>query len=56
LVEEREGKLFGYEFKWNDKKADNVKTPSEWTQTYQQKAEFKVVSPNTLIEFLQIGN
>jgi predicted AAA+ superfamily ATPase len=56
LVEEREGKLFGYEFKWNDKKADNVKVPTEWTQTYQQKAEFNVVSPNTLAEFLQIGN
>jgi hypothetical protein len=39
-VEEREGKLFGYEFKWAK---SNVKPPSAWAQAYPD-ASFEVIS------------
>lgn len=39
-VEEREGKLFGYEFKWKETK---VKTPSQWTNAYPD-ASFEVIN------------
>jgi len=37
-VEERDGALFGYEFKWKETK---VKTPSQWNKAY--KASFEVI-------------
>lgn len=48
LVEEREGKLFGFEFKWNVKK---VKPPKIWLDTYQN-AEFHVISRENYLEFI----
>jgi len=39
-VEERGGKLYGYEFKWNESK---VKTPSQWKNNYPD-AHFEVIS------------
>jgi len=48
LVEEKEGKLFGFEFKWNDK---NIKEPSLWRETYKN-AEYKVVSKNNFLNFV----
>src|SRR3989339_622144 len=39
-VEEREGKLFGYEIKWGSKKS---KVPKEWLSTYSN-AEFKTIT------------
>jgi len=39
-VEERGGKLYGYEFKWNESK---VKTPSQWKNNYPE-AHFEVIS------------
>ncbi len=48
LVEEREGKLFGFEFKWNVKKA---KPPKIWLDTYQN-AEFQVISRENYLEFI----
>lgn len=49
LVEEREGKLFGYEFKWSSKKT--VKAPKDWKTTYPN-AEFSVVSPDNYLDFV----
>ena len=49
IVEEREGKLFGYECKWSTKK--KVKAPKEWLNAYPQ-AEFKVITPNDYMDFI----
>lgn len=48
LVEEREGKLFGYEFKYSPRK---LKAPKAWTEAYPD-AEFVVVSKDNFLEFL----
>ena len=52
LVEEREGKLFGYEFKWSNKKALNVKSPRDWKTTYPE-SEFEVISQVNYLDFLK---
>jgi len=49
FVEERDGKLFGYEFKWNDKKA--TKEPKEWRETYSN-SEFQVINPENYLDFI----
>jgi len=48
LVEERDGKLYGYEFKWSDKK---MKVPKLWLETYQN-AEFLHVTRGNFLEFV----
>ena len=48
LVEEREGKLFGHEFKYSPRK---LKAPKAWTEAYPE-AEFAVVSKDNFLEFL----
>lgn len=48
FVEERDGKLFGYEFKWNDKK---IKEPKEWRGTYSN-AEYQVITPENYLDFI----
>ncbi|MCD4694459.1 ATP-binding protein [bacterium] len=48
LIEEREGKLFGYEFKYNNKK---IKVPKDWINTYEN-AEFKVINKNNYLDFI----
>lgn len=48
LVEEREGKLFGYEIKWGSKK---VKEPKIWRETYPN-AEFKVINQENYLDFI----
>lgn len=48
-VEEREGKLFGYEFKWKDKK---VKIPSQWKIAYPE-ATFEVINSNNFLNWLK---
>ena len=40
-LEEREGKLFGYEFKWNPKK--QPKAPKVWKEAYPE-SEFEVIN------------
>ncbi len=47
-VEERDGKLFGYEFKWGDKK---VKPPELWLKTYKN-ASFKIINKNNYLNFI----
>ena len=48
FVEERDGKLFGYEIKWNTKK---YKEPKLWRETYKN-AEFKVINKDNYLEFI----
>lgn len=48
LIEEREGKLFGFEFKW---KAKKIKAPGEFLAAYQE-AEFSVVHPDNYLDFI----
>lgn len=40
-VEEREGQLYGYEFKWNK---DKAKIPTQWSSFYPD-AYFEIISP-----------
>jgi len=47
-VEERDGKLFGYEIKWGDKKK---KEPKLWKETYSN-AEFKVINQENYLDFV----
>ena len=48
FIEEREGKLFGYEFKWSK---DNVKQPELWLKTYPQ-ATFEVINKENYLDFI----
>ncbi len=48
LVEEREGRLFGYEFKWGGK---GRKPPREWRETYEN-AEYEVISRDNYLAFI----
>ncbi len=48
LVEEREGKLYGYEFKLNPKK---LKAPKAFQNAYQE-SEFNIISKENFLEFL----
>ncbi|GAB5554037.1 MAG: ATP-binding protein [Saprospiraceae bacterium] len=49
-VEERGGKLYGYEFKWNEKR--QVKTPSAWKKNYEDAA-FEVINPSNYLEWVR---
>ncbi len=48
LIEEREGKLFAYEIKWNKNKA---KIPKEFLETYKN-SEFKIINQENYLEFI----
>lgn len=48
-VEEGDGKLNGYEFKWSGTHKERV--PSEWKQAYPD-AEFKVIHPKNYVDFI----
>ena len=48
LIEERDGKLFAYEFKWQPR---NVKAPKAWTDTYPD-SEFSIISKENFLKFL----
>jgi uncharacterized protein len=47
-VEDRQGTLFGYEFKWGNK---NVKPPSAWVKAYPE-AEYKVINRENFTDFI----
>lgn len=47
-VEEMEGKLFGYEIKWGNKK---IKPPKDWLATYKN-AEYKVINRDNYLDFI----
>ena len=48
FVEERDGKLFGFEFKW---KAKKTKIQQEWLDTYKN-ASFEVINKENFLPFL----
>jgi len=50
MVEERGGKLFGYEFKWSTKKKI-LKPPRNWKESYPE-ASFEVITPDNYIDFI----
>ena len=49
-IEEREGKLYGYEFKWENKK-NSINAPVSWVKAYPE-AEFEVINPNNYLDFI----
>lgn len=49
FVEERDGKLFGYECKWSTKK--KVKAPPDWQKTYKN-ASFEIINPENYLNFI----
>jgi hypothetical protein len=48
LIEERDGKLFGFEFKWNSKK--KIKPPKAFIEAYSN-AHFECITPENFLEF-----
>lgn len=48
LIEEREGKLFGFEFKWGKKE---VKPPRQWMDEYPGSS-VKVINPDNYLDFI----
>ena len=48
-VEERDGSLFGYEFKWKESK---VKTPTQWEKTYPNSS-FEVINSENFHNWLK---
>ena len=48
-VEERDGSLFGYEFKWKENKA---KIPSQWKNTYPE-ASYEIINSTNFEEWIQ---
>ena len=48
LIEERNGKLFGYEFKWGNK---IIKAPRKWSEEYPD-AKFEVINPENYLDFI----
>lgn len=51
-IEEKDGRLSAYEFKWNERKA-NVKCPEAFATAYPS-ATFKVITPKNIEEFLKV--
>lgn len=49
LVEERDGKLIGFEFKWSIKKP--VSAPKDWLTTYHNST-FETVTPDNYLDFI----
>lgn len=48
LLEERDGKLFGYEIKW---KSDKTKTPKDFLSAYPG-SEYKIINQDNYLEFI----
>lgn len=49
LVEEREGKLYGYEFRWSAR--EKMKTPKDWKKTYAN-AELNLINRENYLDFI----
>lgn len=52
LIEERDGKLFGYEFKWAEK---NYRIPKDWSTAYPD-APVQVISSSNYLPFITETN
>jgi predicted AAA+ superfamily ATPase len=48
-IEERDGKLYAFEFKWNTRK--KTKIPNAFKQAYPD-AEFQIITPENYYEFI----
>ena len=48
LVEEREGRLFGFEIKWQDSRK---KVPKDWIKNYPNSS-FEVINQNNYLDFI----
>ena len=48
-VEERGGKIYGYEFKWNPKKVKSA--PAAWRKMYPD-AEYITIHPDNYLDFI----
>jgi len=48
LVEERDGRLFGYEFKWGNKQPA---APTQW-QNYYKQASYQVINKDNYLSFI----
>lgn len=48
-IEERDGKIFGFEFKWKENK--NIKAPKDWKKAYDT-ASFEMISRDNYIDFI----
>ncbi len=48
LIEERDGKLFAFEFKWKDR---NIKVPKDWKESYPN-SEFKIIDKQNYFQFI----
>lgn len=48
LIEEKDGKLNGYEFKWGSKK---IKPPQEWLNTYPEST-FEIINKDNYLKFI----
>jgi len=48
FVEERQGKLYGYEIKWQSKKA---KIPKDWQRAYKN-SKYKLINKDNYLEFI----
>ncbi|MBI4650758.1 ATP-binding protein [Candidatus Desantisbacteria bacterium] len=48
LIEEKNGKLYGYEIKWSKQK---IKSPDEWKETYKN-SEYNVINKENYLEFI----
>jgi hypothetical protein len=49
LVEDRDGKLHGYEMKWSVSKTP--KAPQQWVETYSNSS-YEIVTPDTYQNFI----
>lgn len=49
MVEERDGQLWGYEFKWNTRK--KAKAPKAWAYNYPH-ATFEAITPENYLDFV----
>lgn len=50
LIEEREGKIFPYEFKWSPK--SKVLSPKEWITAYPKAENLLTVTPDNYPDFI----
>jgi hypothetical protein len=50
-IEDKDGKLNAFEFKWNQKKGGAKKIPSSFAESYPNHS-FKTISPKNIEEFL----
>jgi len=48
LVEERDGKLFGYEIKWGNK---DIKPPKDWLEKYDN-SEYNIINRENYLDFI----